>query len=310
MKKIFILILISFGLSAQQSVTIPSVTTNTGTGYVEVLAGSLGVDVYPSAQLLLDAYPNATIAYSLSKLKTSYSGNCIRVRRSSDNAESDIGFSGNDLNTTQLSTFVGANNAFITKWYDQSGNANDLVQAAAVSQPQIMTVGVLKTVNGKAAMTFDGVNDFMSLTSTISAAVSWSIFQVSDRRVAAKMGFVMSNVGAAFPPTTIMHYTDNNVYISAGTTAYNSSSTDTGIAQKIWSGVRNGTAGYIWKNGTTVTMTNFAATSVGTFDLVGKRASVPIFTDGNVQCFIFYASDKTSSISGINSKINAYFSVY
>jgi hypothetical protein len=37
--------------------------------------------------LLLDDYPNAAVAYSLRKLRTDYTGNSIRVRRSSDNAE-------------------------------------------------------------------------------------------------------------------------------------------------------------------------------------------------------------------------------
>ena len=79
----------------------------------------------PVTPLLLDTYPSAAVAYSLRKLRTDYSGNAIRVRRSSDNAEQDFGFSGNDLDTASLLTFCGACNGFITTWYDQSGNANN-----------------------------------------------------------------------------------------------------------------------------------------------------------------------------------------
>jgi len=64
----------------------------------------------PKAQpLLLDLYPNAAVAYSLRKLRTAYSGNAIRVRRSSDNAEQDINFVGGDLDTQSLLDFVGYN---------------------------------------------------------------------------------------------------------------------------------------------------------------------------------------------------------
>lgn len=66
-----------------------------------------GGGVTPS--LLLDTYPNASVAYSLRKLRTAYSGSAIRVRRSVDNAEQDIAFSGNDLDTTTMLDFVGYN---------------------------------------------------------------------------------------------------------------------------------------------------------------------------------------------------------
>lgn len=59
--------------------------------------------------LLLDTYPNAAVAYSLRKLRTAYTGNAIRVRRSIDNAEQDISFVGNDLDTASMLDFVGYN---------------------------------------------------------------------------------------------------------------------------------------------------------------------------------------------------------
>jgi len=57
----------------------------------------------------LDTYPNAAVAYSLRKLRTAYTGSAIRVRRSVDSAEQDIAFVGNDLDTTSMLDFVGAN---------------------------------------------------------------------------------------------------------------------------------------------------------------------------------------------------------
>lgn len=80
-------------------------------------------------------------AYSLQKIRAAYSGSAIRVRRSSDNAEQDVGFAGNALDTASMLTFVGANDGFVTTWYDQSGNTRNQVQATAGSQPRIVNAG-------------------------------------------------------------------------------------------------------------------------------------------------------------------------
>ena len=110
--------------------------------------------VQAAASLLLDLYPSASVAYSLRKLRTAYSGSAIRVRRSSDNTEQDIGFTGNDLNTTALTTFVGAGNGFVTTWYDQSGNIRNATQTTQANQPQIVVSGTVLTQSGKPIMKF------------------------------------------------------------------------------------------------------------------------------------------------------------
>ena len=55
---------------------------------------------------LLDQYGDATAAYSLRKLRNDYTGSAIRVRRSSDNAERDMGFYDNELDTVALLDWV------------------------------------------------------------------------------------------------------------------------------------------------------------------------------------------------------------
>ena len=109
----------------------------------------------------------ATIAqaYGLRKVITTTAvTKPIRVRRSSDNTESDIGFSGANLDTAALLTFCGAGNGFITKWYDQSGNGRDLLQATTASQPQIVASGVVLSNNGRPAVSFDGTDDYLERT--------------------------------------------------------------------------------------------------------------------------------------------------
>jgi hypothetical protein len=98
---------------------------------------------------IVDVYSGAAAAYSVRKLRGAYTGAAIRVRRSNDNAEQDIGFTAiGDLDETALSTFVGINSGFITTLYDQSGNGRNVNQATAANQPRIVNAGVIDKING------------------------------------------------------------------------------------------------------------------------------------------------------------------
>jgi hypothetical protein len=97
-------------------------------------------------------------AFSLRLLSTGYAGNAIQVRRSSDNATQNVGFTVNgDLDTVLLKTFTGSNSAFVVTWYDQSGNAAHLTQATAARQPSIVTNGVVNRANGLPIIRFSGL---------------------------------------------------------------------------------------------------------------------------------------------------------
>ena len=111
--------------------------------------------------LILDKIPGAVAVYSLIKRKKKAS-KCIRVRRSGDNTEFDFGFVGNSLDTAALLAFVGLGSGYITKWYDQSANGNDAVQATANNQPRIVNAGILDTVNNNPALYFNGTSSRLS----------------------------------------------------------------------------------------------------------------------------------------------------
>ena len=98
--------------------------------------------------LLLDAFPNAAAAYSLRKLRNAYTGNCIEVRRSSDNALQNIGFVNNVLDTASLLSFVGAGDGFVRTWYDQSGLNRNAIQTDNAKQLLIVVGGVVIENNG------------------------------------------------------------------------------------------------------------------------------------------------------------------
>ena len=95
-------------------------------------------DYFTQNTPLLDTYTGAAGAYSLRKLSSDYSGAAIRVRRDSDNLETDINFNVfGELDTVSLAAHCGSSNGFVTNWYDQSSNSNTARQTTAANQPKI-----------------------------------------------------------------------------------------------------------------------------------------------------------------------------
>lgn len=119
----------------------------------------MAVQSGPASVFLDDITPAPRAALSLSKL-ISDAATCVRVRRSADNAEQDIGFSGDSLDIAALMSFAGSGSAFVTTVYDQTGNGENLIQATAASQPRIVNAGAY---DGK--LVFDGSDDSMRIQS-------------------------------------------------------------------------------------------------------------------------------------------------
>jgi hypothetical protein len=187
--------------------------------------------------LLLDTYTGAAAAYSLRKLRTAYAGAAIRVRRSSDNAEQDIGFVANELDTASLLTFCGAGNGFVVTWYDQSGNSRNATQATTTSQPRIVNSGVVD-----AGVVFDGVNDTLSAASWATISQPFSRNYVVAANTASGqhlLNAVLNNI-ADFVPSV------GQLGMFAGTVAngivFNSS-------RMVVTSVYNGSASRQFKNG-------------------------------------------------------------
>jgi hypothetical protein len=145
----------------------------------------------PAIPLLLDEFPNAAAAYSLRLLRTAYTGNCIEVRRSSDDTTQNIGFVNGVLDTASLLSFVGAGDGFVKTWYDQSLNLFNLTSTNATGSqlPLIVKNGfLLKTPENITALNFnlDGVNRFIPIS-------NGTIFRNKDYG-AVFLGFQNSNL--------------------------------------------------------------------------------------------------------------------
>ena len=129
-----------------------SVTVSTaagGTGAARIASAT------PSFTSVLDGLPAAAAAFSVRRLASSYTGPLLRVRRSSDNAQQDIGTTvGGTLDTTTLASFCSSTSCFVSVWYDQSGNGQDAVQSVAATQPRIVNAGALEMEGGRPALRY------------------------------------------------------------------------------------------------------------------------------------------------------------
>lgn len=152
----------SFGIVHTNSCTILQLISSTGYDFQVAAINNAGQGTFSATANATTPAVTAPIqavgvtawrAYGLRQLSSTYGGNAILVRRSSDNTTLAIGFTGTgDLNTAALLAFCAATNGFVVTWYDQSGSGFDMTQATTTKQVQIVTAGALTvTVGGKPA---------------------------------------------------------------------------------------------------------------------------------------------------------------
>jgi len=184
--------------------------------------------------LILDRLSaSAVTIYSLRRMRGAYTGFCIRVRRSSDNTEQNIGFVNNVIDTVALLAFVGAGDGFVVTKYDQSVNGFNATQATAANQPRIVSGGVLNIVNSRSSLSFDGTNHFMLVNSTFTAQSVIIVLNALDAGGVFKdfNGIFASSGGtgntwiANGGATTVRALTQSSVFGTARTNGANDSTT-------------------------------------------------------------------------------------
>jgi len=258
--------------------------------------------------LFLDLYPSATLAVSFRKLKLDYSGSCIRVRRSIDNTEQDIGFSNNYLDTAAMKTFVGLNNAFIVTWYDQSGNGNNVTQATAASQPIIIVLGIINRQNGIACIsTTTGL--FLTTSGVLFNTFPMSIISAIGSHLNASTDFFGTRNGST---GWISGYrtTPSYIFSNLGTTG-----TNLNLAQQsksIHYISRVGSVNSLYVNSTNFATSTTAYTSTTSLFTIGKGGTGTSVVNANANIFevIGYASDKGTSRTAMETNLNTFYSIY
>jgi hypothetical protein len=250
--------------------------------------------------LLLDDYPNALVAYSLRKLDNNYTGSAIRVRRSNDNTEQDIGFtSSGDLDTASLKTFVGANSGFVTTWYDQSGNARNATQTTAANQPIIVSSGSILRTNNLPTIRMNDNTDFFVYSNAlvfnydyyyVKSTSDNQYILLNDNSNAGNYGYVAESGS-----------TSTNIYSNFGTpTLYVNNVQFTGTT----------------RNNVYTTYNNiFSLSSIINCSTNWSNVRISGFPFGfnyigNISEFISYANSTGTNRTGVQNNINSYYVIY
>jgi hypothetical protein len=113
---------------------------------------------YNPREYALDEVGGCVGAWSVFKLKLS-STLCMRVRRSIDDAEIDIGFRNGFVDFDTIKHFASGGSAYISIWYNQVIGGNNAIQPTASFQPRILNGSVID-LNGAF---FDGSDDRMRI---------------------------------------------------------------------------------------------------------------------------------------------------
>ena len=114
------------------------------------------------------------------RLLSSYTGNLITVRRSSDNATNSFTYvsATGKLDTNAITAWSGSDTVYITTVYDQSGSGRNFSQSNTTLQPKLINAGTFYSINGQPSMqkTASGMRLYASITGVVP---KWNIITVA-----------------------------------------------------------------------------------------------------------------------------------
>jgi hypothetical protein len=244
---------------------------------------------------LLDLYPNATVAYSLRKLKSTTT-NVVRVRRSSDNSEQD--FSANEITDGTLTSFCGVGDGFVTTWYDQSGNNRNVTQILATAQPNIVISGVL-VIQGTKPSIFYNSSTKRLISDTFTIPQPLTTFSVVELNTILSLNQYYLGVDTGSLVALGKFATNWANFFGTGLIG-TTSNTDNGLHTLI---------------ANTVDSTAYFNGSLNASGDLGVRSFNDIVINrdrwlGTIQEVIIYPSNQTTNRVAIETEINNYYSIY
>lgn len=252
--------------------------------------------------------------YGITKLAAAYAGSALRVRRSSDNTEQDIGFSGTALDTVALAAFAGAGSAFVTTWYDQGGYGRHLVQATSSKQPRIVNAGVYDGF-----LRFDGSDDFLTVAgSPVVAAISGAmkyqfrsggagqaLWSQGNTNVAAHVAFAIQEQTG--PDAMHMYQFGGiapNYLQNRFATVPTTLGTDVWVMDRTLAGAARGAR---YRNGVSEAATNLVNAGSGSFTtetfFVGADSNGAAAAPLNLYTMAIWAANQSANAAGIHAAI-------
>jgi hypothetical protein len=249
----------------------------------------------------------ADAAYSLRNLSSSYTGNVVDVRRSSDDTVQ--GFKASEIvSGGAIETFCGTGDGFVSKWYDQSGNSNHAVQTDASQQPKIVNNGSLVS-NGIDFAAGSGAT-FNIPTNIISSINSASAFVVakSDTTASSRTALSLSRNNPDFRfynPIIVSSnfnfgYQDSATKISLGSADSN---------KHLFTAIAGSSNAEAFLDGTSKgTVSSAEGKSVLSSGGIGS-INDGVLWNGQIEEILVYASDQTDNRTALEANIAEHYSI-
>lgn len=249
----------------------------------------------------LETVTSFVSVHSLVKIINGYTGACIRIRRSSDDSESDIGFNDeNNLDVSSLKSFLNGSTGYLTKYYDQK-ETYDLVNATTSSQPLI----VIDENNGVqfkvSATTFISCSSYCGSLSGFTFSIIWK------SPLTKPSGFQSQTNGVEFADSEhfVPNWTVYNsaAYVGSATATSDLTDEDGAYRQSVLKGngsiVNFGEMGAKTSDDTTVTNPSFVRLKIG-----GIENTDMYFTE------VLLSSDYTLGLDVLHSHFRLKYNFY
>ena len=188
----------------------------------------------------------------------------------------------------------------VSKWYDQSGNANDATQVTTTAQPKIVSGGSL--VAG--GIDFDGVDDFFALDLGADLAQPNSIFMVHESDTTNYLLNEFLDVSGT--PRTLLDQAGPSYRMFAGIS--DNSGLDIVANQKALVGAfYDSTSSFLSKDGAVSSTFDVGTDGIDSRSNIGK--SQTRCYDGKMDEFIIYNSDQSANRLQYEYDIANYYGI-
>jgi len=264
--------------------------------------------------LLNESYGSgAAAAYSTRRLNGNVT-ECMVIRRASDSTTQTIGFDANgNIDEAAINTFCSGTSCTVETWKDQSGNGNDATQATPANQPTIYTGGAIVKENGKPALYFNYTSFNTNYSPQLGTASTADFYSASvASQSVASYGHIYRAQGGGIIFGRFQNDQTTQIYVRDSN---NGTARATGTAiplntQTLQGGLLNNGSVSNYINGSidgTASITYTGSLNLTANIFIGSQSNgtEPLF--GNIQEFIFYASDKSTDRTQIESNIGGYF---
>lgn len=269
-------------------------------------------------KLAYDDIDNIAAIYSMRNPRTSWTGDCLRIRRSIDGQELNIGYDVlNGVDQTAISMFCMLGHGQIVKWYDASGNGHDLVQNITTNQPYIYYNGSMITMNGKPTLDLHNTANSVSyMTTTIDVAITTNPYTVFGEfrwstSANGEHTYLFDNNAADGSRSLIFSNSGGSIY------CHQVSSLDTGISrpttQSHFYYLCKGADSEFGLNGATAVTGNVGANGIQkgiTLGYSNLAVGAPTDTfdmEGQVQELVWFSGDKSAERATIETIITNYY---